>query len=164
MPVSAILLSLLALVPFIGCGLGALGSHPAAADRMLTGLIGWAALVLAFTGGLHWGLAMREPDTAARTAPAVTSERERNVRIGLAALPPVLGWVALMLPVVTPPWLALLVLIAAYIAALVVEHRFSAQIVLPPRYLTLRWGFTIVAVAMLTTVFTLRLLGQTIVL
>jgi heme exporter protein D len=33
---------------------------------------------------------------------------------------------------------------------------------MPHRYLWLRWGFTVVAVAMLVTVTTLRLLGQTI--
>jgi Protein of unknown function (DUF3429) len=165
MPVSAIVLSILALGPFIGCGLGALGSSAVAADHMLTGLIGWGALLLAFLGGLHWGLAMREPDGVARAAPvAVASERERHARIGLAALPPILGWVALMLPLVTPSWLPLLVLIAGYISALIIELQFSARVLFPARYMMVRWGFTFVAVAMLTTVLTLRLLGQTIVL
>lgn len=160
MPISAILLSVLALAPFIGCGLGALDSHAATADHMLTGLIGWGALVLAFIGGLHWGLAMRDPDPAVRPA---TWERKRNVLIGLAALLPVLGWVALMLPVAAPSWLALLLVIAGYIATLVVEHQAGARAVLPSGYLTVRWAFTVVAVAMLTTVLTLRLLGKTIV-
>lgn len=162
MPASAILLSILALGPFIGCGLGAIGSDAATAAAMLTGLLGWAALMLSFLGGLHWGLVMREPEVAA-TTPAPT-DRERQIHIGVAALPPVVGWLALMLPLVTPPWLALLVLIGGYIAALVAEQQASAHLVWPTRYLTLRWVFTIVAVAMLTTVLTLRLLGQTIVL
>lgn len=165
MPASAILLSVLALAPFIGCGLGALGPDAQTAARMLTGLIGWSAVVLAFAGGLHWGLAMRSPDAPAGTAPtAGGSEKHRHAHIGLAALPLILGWVALMLPLITAYWLGLLVLIAAYIAVLVTEHQCSARILLPARYLTVRWGFTIVAVAMLTTVLTLRLLGQTIVL
>jgi len=165
MPASAILLSILGLLPFIGCGLGALGSTPATADRMLTALIAWGALVLAFTGGLHWGLVLGETETEKLAAPGSDSPaRIRNARIGLAVLPLILGWLALLLPLVTAYWLGLLVLIAAYIGALAVEHHSNARTVMPQRYLWLRWGFTIVAVAMLTTVLTLRLLAQTIVL
>lgn len=162
MPVSAIVLSILALGPFIGCGLGALASHPATAAEMLTGLIAWSALVLTFFGGLHWGLAMFGP--YAVSPAAATSARERHARIGLGALPPILGWVALMLPLVAPFWLALVVLIVGYIVALAVEHRCRGRVILPASYLPIRWIITIVAVAMLTTVLTLRLLGQTIVL
>jgi hypothetical protein len=162
MPVSALVLCVLALGPFVGCGLGALAYHPAVAAEMLTGLIAWSALVLTFFGGLHWGLAMFGPYVVAPAA--VASERERHARIGLGALPPILGWVALMLPLVAPYWLALALLIVVYIVALAVEHRFRARVILPARYLPIRWMITIVAVAMLTTVLTLRLLGQTIVL
>lgn len=164
MPALAILLSILGLAPFIGCGLAALGSHVATADRMLTALIAWGALVLAFVGGLHWGLVLHEPETAPPPVPATRTGLGRNTRIGVAVLPLILGWLALLLPLIVQSWLALLLLIAAYIAVLVAEHHSSRRFMLPPRYLWLRWGFTIVAVAMLTTVLTLRLLGQTIVL
>ncbi|HVC58994.1 MAG TPA: DUF3429 domain-containing protein [Acetobacteraceae bacterium] len=162
MPASAILLSILGLAPFVGCGLAALGSNPVTADRMLTALIAWGALVLAFTGGLHWGLELRQSETGPPGSPAPGTMR--HARIGLAVLPLILGWVALLLPLVVAPWLGLLLLIATFIATLAAEHHFSTRVTLPPRYLWLRWGFTIVAVAMLTTVLTLRLLGQTIVL
>jgi len=160
MPISAILLSILGLAPFIGCGLAALGPHAASADRMLITLIAWGALVLAFTGGLHWGLVLRE----AGTAPPAASNRQLHARIGMAVLPLILGWVALLLPLVAAAWLGLLLLIAAYLATLAAEHRWGRSYAWPTYYLWLRWGFTIVAVAMLTTVMTLRLLGQTIVL
>jgi hypothetical protein len=159
MPISAILLSILGLVPFIGCGLVALGPHAATADRMLAALIAWGALALAFVGGLHWGLVLR--DTA--TTPQGASGRQSHARIGMAVLPLILGWVALLLPLVAAAWLGLLLLIAAYLATLAAEHRWARTYAWPPRYLWLRWGFTIVAVAMLVTVMTLRLLGQTIV-
>jgi hypothetical protein len=168
MPASAILLSILGLVPFIGCGLAALGPDAAMADRMLTALIVWGGLLLAFKGGLHWGLVLREPDTAPTGAPtgapASTSGMGRHVRIGLAVVPLILGWLAVLLPLVAAAWLALLLLIVAYIAVLAAEQQFARWSVLPSYYLWVRWGFTIVAVAMLTTVLTLRLLGQTIVL
>jgi hypothetical protein len=164
MPASAILLSILGLVPFIGCGLAALGPQPATADRMLAALIAWGALLLAFKGGLHWGLVLREADSDPPASPApVAVARLRHTRIGLATLPLILGWLALLLPLVAASWLGLLLLIVAYIATLAVEHQSSAKINMPRRYLWLRWAFTIVAVAMLTTVLTLRLLAQTIV-
>ena len=50
-------------------------------------------------------------------------------------------------------------LIAAYIGAVLVEQEAAKRDLLPPRYLWLRWGFTLVAVAMMITVLTLRLLG-----
>ena len=131
---------------------------------MLTALIAWGALVLAFTGGLHWGLVLREPETGPPVVSASRPAPGRDTRIGVAALPLVLGWLALLLPLIAAAWLALLLLIAAYIAMLAAEHHAARRLVLPSRYLWLRWGFTIIAVAMLTTVLTLRLLGQTIVL
>ena len=188
MPISAILLSILGLAPFIGCGLAALGPHAATADHMLTALLAWGALVLSFVSGLHWGLVLHEteiapvapvpaapgPGTPVAAAPGTTVRgpllglaapgRQRHARIGVAVLPLILGWVALLLPLVAAAWLGLLLLIAAYIATLAVEHRFAGRFVLPSGYVWLRWGFTIVAVAMMTTVVTLRLLGQTIVL
>jgi hypothetical protein len=59
-------------------------------------------------------------------------------------------------------WIALMVLIGAYIGALLIEQEGARRGLVATHYLWLRWGFTIVAVAMLITVLTLRLLGQTI--
>jgi hypothetical protein len=164
MPASAILLSILGLAPFIGCGLAALGPNTAMAEHMLTALIVWGGLVLAFTGGLHWGLALHEQGVEHSAAATSESRVGRHMRIGLAVVPLILGWLAVLLPLVAAAWLALLLLIAAYIVVLAAEHQSARRFVLPSRYLWVRWGFTIVAVAMLTTVLTLRLLGQTIVL
>jgi hypothetical protein len=44
----------------------------------------------------------------------------------------------------------------------VFEQEAAKRGLMPPHYLWLRWGFTIVAAAMMVTVLTLRLLGQTI--
>ena len=52
MPLLVILLSILGLVPFVVCGLAALGPNPATSARMLTALIGYAAVILAFAGGI----------------------------------------------------------------------------------------------------------------
>lgn len=153
MPLLAILLSVLGLVPFIACGLVALGPDPERAAPMLDALIDYAAVVLAFAGGVHWGfeLQVRQADTFLH-----------RIRLGLGVIPPLIGWIALLLTLALPAWVPLLALIAAYIATVVVEQEAGRRNLLPPRYLWLRWGFTVIAVAMMTTVLTLRLLGLTI--
>lgn len=154
MPVLAVLLSVLGLVPFVVCGLAAVGPDAATADRMLHALIGYAAVTLAFAGGIHWGFELQSPQADRFTGRA---------RLGASVATPLIAWIALLLPLVIAAWSSLLVLIAAYIGAVLAEQRAAALGLLPPRYLWLRWGFTIPAVAMLVTVVTLRFLGQTIV-
>ena len=153
MPLLTILLSALGVIPFIVCGLAALGPDPVTSARMLNALIGYAAVILAFAGGIHWGfeLQSRQQDRVIHRA-----------RLGVAIVAPLVGWIALLLPVVVAAWVSLIVLIAAYIGAVLVEQEAGRRGLLPPRYLWLRWGFTVVAVAMMVTVLTLRLLGQTI--
>jgi hypothetical protein len=154
MPVLAILLSVLGLVPFIVCGLAALGPNPVTAARMLTTLIDYGAVVLAFSAGIHWGFELQSP------------QENRGVgraRLGIAVAALTVGWIATVLPMVTAAWLSLVVLIAGYIGAVLVEQEAAKRGLMPPHYLWVRWGFTVIAVAMLVTVLTLRLLGQTIV-
>jgi hypothetical protein len=145
-----IILSLLGLIPFVLCGLGAVGQDPESARRMLLALLEYAALVLAFSGAVHWGLALVSDEQRTRA---------QHARFGLSVLPLLVGWLALVLT----PLIGTAVLIAGYIATLIVERAAARREFLPSGYWWLRLGFTVVAVAMLTTVMTLRLLGQTIV-
>jgi len=160
MPLLAILLSVLALVPFIVCGLAALGTNPDMAGRMMDVLIGYAALALAFVGGIHWGFEL-QPVQQVQQTPHQGSRAGRT-RLALGILPLLGGWIALVLPLVVAAWVSLILLIVLYIAAVLVEQEAGRRDLLPPHYLWVRWGFTVVAVAMLVTVVTLRLLGQTI--
>jgi hypothetical protein len=153
MPVLAILLSVLGLVPLVLCGLAAVGPDTETAARMLNLLIGYAALVLAFAGGVHWGFELQSPH-------ADRWGGRLRLAVPVAAL--LAGWLALELPMVVAPLGSLIVLIVAYVGAVLVEQRAAKSSLLPPHYLWLRWGFTVPAVAMLVTVFTLRVLGQTI--
>jgi hypothetical protein len=153
MPLPAILLSIVGLIPFIACGLAALGPDPATSSRMLSALIGYAAVTLAFVGGVHWGFGLHSQQS---------DKFVERARFGLGVVPALVGWIALLLPLVAASWISLIVLIAAYIGVIVVEHEAGRRDLLPPRYLWLRWGATVVAVAMLVTVLTLHLLGQSI--
>lgn len=151
MPAIAIPLSLLGLVPFVLFALGAVGHIPGSAERMLIALIDYAALVLAFAGGVHWGLAL--PPGSARP----------NLRFGAGVLPMIVAWVALVAAQMVAPSVALAVLIAGYLATVLTEHRASQRLLVPPRYVWIRWGFTVVAVLSMAMVLVLRGVGQTIV-
>ncbi|HUD59389.1 MAG TPA: DUF3429 domain-containing protein, partial [Acetobacteraceae bacterium] len=85
MPLLAILLSVLGLVPFIVCGLGALGPDSVTAARMMSALIAYAATALAFAGGVHWGLELQsqQPDIVVQRA-----------RLGFGVVPLLVGWIA----------------------------------------------------------------------
>jgi hypothetical protein len=150
MPVLAILLSVLGLIPFILCGLAALGPDAETAPRMMAALIGYAAVILAFAGGIHWGFALHSPKPGTMIGRAP---------LALAALAPLVGWLGLLLPLVASPWVSLLLLTAAYIAQVLLEQETSKRELLPRGYLWLRWGFTLVAVAVMVTVLTLRFVG-----
>ncbi len=153
MPWLAVLLSALGLIPFVVCGLAALGPDPDTAARILDALIGYAAVALTFIGGIHWGFELQSDQHQGSIS---------RTRLALGVLPLLVGWISLVLPLVVAPWVSLVLLIIAYIAAVLAEHEAGRRNLLPPRYLWVRWGFTVVAVAMLVTVLTLRLLGLTI--
>ena len=149
MPAVAILLGLAGLVPFIGCGLGAM-ARDGEADTMLAALIAYGAAMLAFLGGMQWGFAL----------PAGSDPRRQRWRLVLGVLPPLVGWLALLIGLVAPRWIALAVLTAGFIGTALGEHRAAVQDpAVPSGYLWLRWALTVVAAAMLITVLTVRLLG-----
>ena len=151
MPAIAIPLTLLGLVPFVLFAFGAVGHIPDTAERMLVALIDYAALILGFAGGVHWGLGLL-PEAV-----------RPNLRFGAGVLPLIVAWVALVLAQMVAPSVALAVLIAGYLATVLTEHRASQRLLVPPRYVWTRWGFTFVAVVMMVMVLVLRGVGQTIV-
>jgi len=153
MPIVAVVLGIAGLVPVIVCGLGAIGAGTGA-NNMLAALVGYAAVVLSFLGGLHWGLALH---------PA-TDSRARTWRLGLAVVPALVGWAALLVSLALWDWLALALLAAGFIGTMVVEQQaIQRGLAVPAGYLWLRWGLTVVVVAMLITVLTLRVFGVRVV-
>jgi hypothetical protein len=154
LPVIAIVLGVAGLIPFIACGLTALSSAEPRASQLLAALIGYGAVTLSFLGGVHWGFALIEEPPRA--------ERERLV---LGVLPALCGWLALLVGLVVPAEAGLAVLIVGFIATIVLEAQArNRHSLLPGGYMTLRWGLSIVVVAILVTVLVLRLIGARIVL
>jgi len=151
MPPIAIPLSLLGLLPFVLFGLGSVGHIPEIADRMLVLLIDYAALILAFAGGVHWGLGL--PPGATRP----------SLRLGAGVLPMIVAWIALSLAHLWSPYGALTVLILGYLATVLTEHRAATRGLVPRGYVWTRWGFSLIAVGLMAMVMVLRGVGQTIV-
>jgi hypothetical protein len=151
MPPIALFLSLLGLVPFVAFALGAVGQIPETAERMLVALIDYAALILAFAGGVHWGLAL------------LPEALRPGLRFGAGVLPLIVAWVGLMAAQMVSPSVALAILILGYLATILTEHRAARRLLVPSGYVWIRWGFSAVAVIAMVVVLVLRGIGQTIV-
>jgi hypothetical protein len=151
MPTIAVPLSLLGMVPLIVFACGAVGPMPETAERMLVALIDYAALVLSFAGGVHWGLAL------------LPGALRPTLRFCAGVLPLIAAWVGLVLAQMIAPTVALAVLIVGYLATVLTEHRAAPRLRVPTGYIWVRWGFSVVAVVMMAMVLILRGLGQTIV-
>lgn len=150
MPAIATLLTVLGAAPLFYFAFGAVGHIPDTADRMLVALIDYSALVLAFAGGVHWGLGLWPGSVRA------------SVRFAAGVLPLIVAWVALLLSqLVAPPW-ALALLMAGYLATVLTEQHAARRFLVPSRYVWLRWGFSGVAMAMMGLVLVLKGIGQTI--
>jgi hypothetical protein len=151
MPAIAIAFSLLGLVPLVFFAFGAVGHIPETAERMLVSLIDYAALILSFSGGVHWGLAL------------LPGAVRPSARFGVGVLPLIVAWVGLVLGQMVSPTVALAVLIVGYLAMLLTEHQAAQRLLVPSGYLWIRWGFSVVSMVMMVMVLVLRGIGQTIV-
>jgi len=162
LPPAAAALGIAGLIPFIGLGIGTIAVvSPAAADRYLYALVGYGAVILAFLGGVHWGFVLHPGTPPQGLSP---DERRDATRLGLGVLPSLIGWAALLTPAFAIPDVGLAVLIAGYLAVVVGEHHMRQRgLMMPSGYMTLRWVFSIIVLAVLVTVLAVRLLGARII-
>ncbi len=150
LPILAIVFGIAGLVPLIGCGLAALG---AAGDRGALALVAYGATMLSFLGGVHWGFALSD----------LTGRADR-LRLGLGVLPPLLGWVALLLVPAVSPSAGIGLLAFGFVAVAVVEARGRRTGLVPPGYMRLRYGLSVVVMLVLVLVLLLRLVGAHVAL
>ena len=151
MPPIVLLLTLSGLVPLVVFAFGAVGHIPETSERMLVALIDYAGLILAFAGGVHWGLAL-QPNIA-----------KPSLRFFAGVMPMIVAWVALVLAQLVAAPISLVVLIIGYLASVITEHRAAQRLLVPQHYVWTRWGFSLIAVVMMVMVLILRGIGQTIV-
>jgi len=131
-PRLALLLGYAGLVPFVTGALGIWVTPEGWRVVVLAALLDYAAVILAFMGAIHWGLAMRAGDTS----------EAAQVQLGLSVVPPLLGWLAISsgLPVSLALPLCLLAFAGLYVADL-----RAVKLGLAPRwYPSLRRPLTII--------------------
>ncbi len=159
LPNTASILGIAGLIPFVACGIVALSTaDDLRASFFLQSLIAYAAVILAFLGGVHWGFVLETPEPDSAT---VATRRDAPRLVG-GVLPSLIGWAALIVMLAGVPAAALAILIAGFVALTVTEAQLRRRLLVPPGYMLLRWGLSIVVVLVLATVLTLRLIGARI--
>ncbi len=137
LPQLARLLGYAGLVPFIVFSAGAWTTLPVLQNAHFF-LLTYAAIILSFMGAVHWGIAM--------TGSAATAK----LQLGSSVLPALLGWLALLIPMLY----GYLLLAACFVALLMADRLASCNGLLPDWYLPMR--------IILTTVVILCLLAATL--
>jgi hypothetical protein len=161
LPFLALALGLLGLIPFIATGLACLLLVGEGETRALVALIAYGGVILAFLGGVHWGFALDAGrPSVPEGAPQIRAER---LRLALGVLPSLVGWAAIMLPLVVAPSLSLVVLILGFIGTTAVEARARRAGLMPRGYMGLRWLLSTIVVLVLIVVLLHRLLGGRII-
>lgn len=106
-PKPALVLGLAGLLPFWGLAISMLMIDPEMKVGVVRAEIGFGAVILSFLGGIHWGLAVMNKQSADWS------------RLGWGVTPSLLGWGALFLP---PVW-GLTLLLCGFVAAAVIDYR-----------------------------------------
>ena len=120
------------LIPFVVIT-GAMWAFPDYTPLLLIWLTDYAAVMLSFAGGLHWGLSMLHPEM---------SEQDRSVFMAWSVVPAAVGWISLRMP----PKTGLILLIATFVIQYAADRQLAQRFRLPSWHLRLRAGLTAVAV------------------
>lgn len=131
-PKLASLLGYAGLVPFVTGGLGIWVTPEGWRVVVLAALLDYAAVILAFMGAIHWGLAMRAENAS---GPA-------QIQLGLSVVPPLLGWLAISSGM--PTILALPLCLLAFGGLYVADLRAVKLGLAPQWYPSLRRPLTII--------------------
>jgi len=129
------------LIPFVVI-VSAMWALPAPyTPPLLFWLTAYAAVMLSFAGGLHWGLSMLHPDMG---------EQDQSVFMAWSVVPALVGWISLLMP----PKTGLILLIATFVIQYAADRQLAQRFPLPAWYLRLRAGLTAVAVLCLVLALT----------
>jgi hypothetical protein len=149
LPVLAIILTALGILPFLLAGIGSLGLDPAPSLAAAYVLIIWGAVVLSFIGGVHWGLTLATPN-----------DPVERPRLLFGVVPPLMGWAAGAVAFYArQPVLGIIVLIACYLLVAGTEWHWHRKEWVPGGYIGLRMVGTAIVVLILIVVLGVRLIG-----
>jgi hypothetical protein len=131
-PKLALLLGYAGLVPFVTGALGIWVTPEGWRDLVLAALLDYCAVILAFMGAIHWGLAMR----------AENAGEAAQIQLGLSVVPPLLGWLAISSGM--PTSLALPLCLLAFAGLYAADLRAVKLGLAPQWYPSLRRPLTII--------------------
>ncbi|MBB2156501.1 DUF3429 domain-containing protein [Gluconacetobacter diazotrophicus] len=153
LPLLAIIMGIASPFPAIVCT-AALLFYPS--DRPLPGLtmalVAYLALMLAFSGAVHWGLALDRP--AVVTASPTTRTDNRRMLTGGVPLP--VGWLAILATFLGHAGAGLAILLAGFAGLFLAERAAWRRGELPSGYLALRLCMTAVIMTCLAVALLAR--------
>jgi hypothetical protein len=121
------------LIPFVTFSIGSWIALPYISDAVQI-LIAYAAIILAFMGAIHWGLAMSR------------HHQQRSKYYIDSVIPALTAWLALLLPDI----LALILLLCGFIALFAYDRAVRNTQALPDWYIPMRKQLTLVVVLCLS--------------
>ncbi|HVY15143.1 MAG TPA: DUF3429 family protein [Rhodopila sp.] len=146
-----VIVLLVAIVPFVCLGLGAVSAEAGIASRAMLALVDYAALVLTFSSAVHWVMGT-----------GITTSRPA-VRFAASLLGFVIAWAALLAAQWVGGPVAPAMLIFGYLVTTLTEHREARRSPISVRYLWLRWGISGMAAVTLALVLLMHGIGLTAV-
>ncbi len=157
----AVLITLAGAVPFLALGAVVL-LDPLGSKTAIEVLVSYGAVILSFTGAVHWGFALRDsahPLNGAPLTPAALGSERQLLIFGI--IPAVIGWLALSVMLhFQAPALALFALLAGFFVTIVVETMGRGRGVVAGNYLVLRWVVSIIVLLVLLSVLATVLTGM----
>ena len=120
------------LVPFVVFSAGTWMTLPVLEDAH-TVLMAYAAIILSFMGAIHWGLAMSQ------------NSGHANMQLGASVVPALVGWLALLIPMLY----GYVLLALSFIVLCIADKLASDHGLVSSWYLPMRVKLTTVVVACL---------------
>ncbi len=149
LPILAVMLGLLGLLPFLGCTIGIiLFPEQVPVPNLVMAIIAYGAVILAFLGGVHWGFALEPAPSVVAPMQAATD----NKRLALGVIPSLIGWAALLVPLVASSMVAVLLLILGFVLTTAVEAQAHRRGAVPGGYMALRWLLSAIVLVCLVVV------------
>ncbi len=149
---AAALISMAGLVPFIAT-FAIFLIRPLVSGAAVVAMVDYGAVVLSFSGAVHWGFALRanQPD----------DQQRDGCQLVFGVMPALIGFLALLCTTqLGAPRVALGMLAAGYFATIVGETVGRGRQLVPTDYLVIRWAMTIVTLGVLVSTLFIALVGM----
>ena len=124
------------LIPFVLFSIGSWVPLPLVHDAVAI-LIAYAAVILSFIGAVHWGVVMSN------------SEDRHSMQLLASVVPSLVGWIALLIPVIP----ALIILLLGFIIHILYDWSMHKKLVFPEWYLPMRiWLTSVVSICLVASI------------